>query len=150
MTNEITKLDLQGDTVTATIRGEFEVKIPRGNVERGFLLSEAKVVIDPALFSEAVDFNVAKLVEDISHWDEGGIDIEGVTVLAERTYHQRGNIYRFRDVKGAYRPRSILPFKDFSPECEYATKDEDGKTVWQSCAEGVPLDDIEPFEAIAA
>jgi hypothetical protein len=149
MTNEITKLDLQGDTVTATIRGEFEVKIPRGNVEGGFVLSEAKVVIDPALFREAVDFNVAKLVEDISHGPEG-ITVDGVTVFAERTYHERGNIFRIRDIKGDYRQDRFDGTWGYGRKCQYATKDEDGMTIWQSCTEGVASDDIEPFEAIAA
>ncbi|MFD1326748.1 hypothetical protein [Mycoplana ramosa] len=63
----------------------------------------------------------------------------------ERRYEQDGMTYVFRDQyqvdENGNRHGRI--------QVQYATKHEDGNTVWKPCREGVNFSEVEPFEAVA-
>jgi hypothetical protein len=151
MNQEIEILNPNGDYITARIRGEFEVTIPRGG--DGLLHEFAIVTVDPDKLREAVDYSTVKLLESVSYHPEG-IELDGETIMAERRYEWRGHIYRIRDrVQVLDRNETISWKRVYRPRherCYFATKDEHGNTLWKLCSDGVDFADIEPFEAIAA
>lgn len=138
---EIQITHLQGESIRGVVRGEFVIEVPRGRHTND--LAAARIIvpeIDPVQLQAALDYATAEVVSDVSYYPHG-IDVDGTTVFAERTYRLKDDIYIMRDVSGA--PERWIV-------CQYATKDEDGNKVWHRCTEGAAFDEIEPFEKLGA
>lgn len=141
MTFNITDVNTQGDYIRITATGEFHLKVRR--LDHGAIVNFAMLTLSDddiqAIQTAIEDDFIWHVVEDKNHHPEG-IEVDGVILVAERSYVQRRTgLYRFRDLRTP----------DGSIECEFATKDEAGNTVWKRCIEGVNFVDIEPFEPVA-